>query len=198
MATSGDRLDERLDDESRSFIANLLRFMRPVDLTNPNIEHTRKLQRIACMAQRHIFEDSDQINVTEFTVANTHDAHSIVVKSFVPKQLRDEAPVTVFFHGGGFVIGSTDTHFACIASLAIRTQSVWLSVEYRLAPEHKFDTIIGDCASVVDWALDKAHTLTSNLTQVGLLFDLIENILLLKYEFGQFFLTIKMLSLRYF
>src|SRR5262249_47943685 len=47
-------------------------------------------------------------------------------------------PVLVYFHGGGWVIGNCDTHDVPCSNLASRAGCVVVSVDYRLAPEHKF------------------------------------------------------------
>ncbi|HEV2310595.1 MAG TPA: alpha/beta hydrolase, partial [Acidimicrobiia bacterium] len=46
-------------------------------------------------------------------------------------------PLVVFFHGGGFVIGSIRSHDGVCRDLAAATGAVLVSVEYRLAPEHR-------------------------------------------------------------
>src|SRR5215218_4290134 len=61
------------------------------------------------------------------------------VRIFRPVGLGDgPAPVLVFYHGGGFVIGGLDTHDRDCRALANRAQCVVISIDYRLAPEHPF------------------------------------------------------------
>src|SRR5579859_2366455 len=50
----------------------------------------------------------------------------------------DGAPLMVFFHGGGWVLCSIETHDSMCRALAEATGAAMLSIEYRLAPEHKF------------------------------------------------------------
>jgi acetyl esterase len=50
------------------------------------------------------------------------------------------APAIVFFHGGGFVLGDLDSHDVVCRRLADGSKCRVLSVDYRLAPEHKFPT----------------------------------------------------------
>jgi len=52
--------------------------------------------------------------------------------------VRASAPLIVYFHGGGFVLGSYDTHDRNARRLAIATGAIVVSVNYRLAPEHPF------------------------------------------------------------
>ncbi|MFH6597494.1 alpha/beta hydrolase [Ectopseudomonas khazarica] len=58
---------------------------------------------------------------------------------------EDGLPLLVYFHGGGFVIGSLDTHDYLCRSLALLTGAVVVSVAYRLAPENKFPAAPLDC-----------------------------------------------------
>lgn len=61
-------------------------------------------------------------------------------------------PLTVFFHGGGFVACGLDTHASVCRSLAQRAQTVVLSVDYRLAPEAHFPAAANDALDAVRWA----------------------------------------------
>ena len=61
-------------------------------------------------------------------------------------------PLTVFFHGGGFVSCGLDTHANMCRCLAQRAQTVVLSVDYRLAPEAHFPAAVHDALDAVRWA----------------------------------------------
>jgi acetyl esterase len=54
-------------------------------------------------------------------------------------------PVLAFFHGGGWCIGDLDTHDAACRQLAAEAGCAVLSVDYRLAPEHRFPAAVEDC-----------------------------------------------------
>jgi acetyl esterase len=60
--------------------------------------------------------------------------------------------LTVFFHGGGWVLGSLDTHDAAVRSLVQASGHAVLSVDYRLAPEHPFPAGLSDALTVTRWA----------------------------------------------
>jgi acetyl esterase len=60
-------------------------------------------------------------------------------------------PAIIFMHGGGFCIGDCDTHDTICRKLANACHCAVVSVEYRLAPEHKFPAAIEDCACAVAW-----------------------------------------------
>ncbi|SDQ55312.1 acetyl esterase [Paraburkholderia fungorum] len=63
----------------------------------------------------------------------------------------EPAPALVYFHGGGFTVGSVDTHDALCRMFARDGQCTVLSVDYRLAPEHKFPTAVDDAFDALIW-----------------------------------------------
>jgi acetyl esterase len=65
----------------------------------------------------------------------------------------------VWFHGGGFVVGSLDSHDGICRALAVRSGVTILSVDYRLAPEHPFPAGLEDAAAATRWALSNAEAL---------------------------------------
>jgi acetyl esterase len=71
----------------------------------------------------------------------------------------DGAPAMVWFHGGGFVIGSLDTADGICRALCRRSGVTVLSVDYRLAPEHRFPAAPDDCLAAFDWVRQRAGEL---------------------------------------
>ena len=62
----------------------------------------------------------------------------------------DPAPCVLYMHGGGWVLGSVDTHDGIASEIARRTAATVVSVDYRLAPEHSFPAGLADCRAVLD------------------------------------------------
>ncbi len=71
-------------------------------------------------------------------------AGPIPARLYRPRGVGQRAPVLLFFHGGGFVLGSIDSHDAPCRWLAAHAGCVVISVDYRLAPEHPFPAAIDD------------------------------------------------------
>jgi acetyl esterase len=61
-------------------------------------------------------------------------------------------PVVVYFHGGGFVIGDIASHDTTCQRLAAGVPALVVSVDYRLAPEHRFPAAVEDCEAATAWA----------------------------------------------
>src|SRR5919201_2773320 len=68
-------------------------------------------------------------------------------------------PALVFFHGGGWVIGDMDTHDGICRSLANAAACVVASVEYRLAPEHRYPVAAEDAYAATRWVVAQAGRL---------------------------------------
>jgi acetyl esterase len=81
-------------------------------------------------------------------------AGSIPARVYTPKKLRNTnglAPCLVFFHGGGWVIGDLDSHDVVCRKLAHEGELIVISVDYRLAPEHKFPAAVDDAIAATKW-----------------------------------------------
>ena len=77
----------------------------------------------------------------------------------------------VFFHGSGFVLCSLDTHDGMCRNLSAGAASVVVSVDYRLAPEHKFPAPLDDCVFATRWAVEHAAELSADGHRVAIAGD---------------------------
>jgi len=75
----------------------------------------------------------------------------LAMRMFDPRAERAPSPLVVFFHGGGFVVGSIDTHAALAAELARQLDLPVVSVDYRLAPEHPWPAAPDDAEAATRW-----------------------------------------------
>lgn len=90
-------------------------------------------------------------DVVEFGIAGPEC--EIPLRCYRPS--RTPAPTLVFYHGGGFVVGTLDSVDGICRRLCRRTPAVVVSVDYRLAPEHPFPAAIEDAMVALSWA--QAH-----------------------------------------
>lgn len=77
---------------------------------------------------------------------------TIDARLYTPSGLAEGSPLLVFYHGGGFVLGSIDSHDNTCRFLAKHAQVRVLSVDYRLAPEHPFPAGVLDAVAAFEYA----------------------------------------------
>lgn len=82
----------------------------------------------------------------------------IPVRIYIPNG-EGPFPALVFYHGGGWVIGDLDTVDVPCRRIANQTSCVVISVDYRLAPEHKFPAAIEDAYAAAKWVADHADSI---------------------------------------
>jgi acetyl esterase len=121
-----------------------------VDQT-PNLEDVgveaarQQFDAVATFTPNH--EVHDEFEVTVEGADNELDAR-------VYQPGEGERPVLMYFHGGGFVVGSLDTHDNVCQKLASESGWTVVSVDYRLAPEHPFPAPLEDAYAAVEWVAD--------------------------------------------
>jgi acetyl esterase len=98
------------------------------------------------------------------SVADLHasgPAGDIRVRLYRPRGAADAGPLPalVYFHGGGWTIGDLDTHDVVCRTLADLARSAVVSVDYRLAPEHKFPAAVDDAVAATRWVAREAGRL---------------------------------------
>jgi len=84
-------------------------------------------------------------------------AGPIPCRLYVPHGAREPGPALVYYHGGGFVVGSLDSHDRFCRVLADRSGVRILAVDYRLAPEHRFPAAADDATAVWRWVVEDPH-----------------------------------------
>lgn len=89
------------------------------------------------------------------------------IRAFIYKpETTKPLPITVFYHGGGFVFGDVDVYDPICRELCDKTQHIIVSIDYRLAPEHPFPTAPKDCLSGLEWVIEHAANLGGDPQQI--------------------------------
>lgn len=83
-------------------------------------------------------------------IPGTRVLSRVPVRIYTPDE-TGRLPVLVYFHGGGFVVNSLDTHDAICRHLANRARCLVVSVDYARAPEYRFPTALMQCFGVTKW-----------------------------------------------
>jgi acetyl esterase len=110
-------------------------------------------------------EPPEIAELRELTIPAPHGA--IPARMYRPNGVRlvgGLAPALVFFHGGGWVIGDLDSHDVVCRTLAHAGELIVISVDYRLAPEHKFPAAVDDAVTATQWVADNAPSLGIDAT----------------------------------
>jgi len=78
-----------------------------------------------------------------------------------------QVPAIVYYHGGGHVIGSLDTHDFVARNLCGGTEALVASVNYRMGPEHKFPAAVDDSFAALQWVHANAESLGADRSRIG-------------------------------
>ncbi len=90
----------------------------------------------------------------------------IPVRLYWPRDLPDDAAIVLWFHQGGFVVGSAELSEPFCTLLADEAKVIVANVDYRLAPEHKYPAQAEDAMAAYDWALANAADLGSDPARI--------------------------------
>lgn len=99
------------------------------------------------------------------------DAGPIPARLFDARATREPGPVAAFYHGGGFVIGDLDTHASFCAEMARVLDLPVVSIDYRLAPEHRWPAAADDAEAATRWIAGSPAKLGRTATSLVLAGD---------------------------
>ncbi len=94
-------------------------------------------------------------------------AGPLPARLYRPRGARSPAPALIYFHGGGFVMGSLDSHDGVCRGLAWDARCVVVSVDYRLAPEHPFPAAVVDAVAAFRDVVARAPSLGLDPTRLA-------------------------------
>ena len=106
------------------------------------------------------------VAVSERMISGANGAQ-IRAKIYTPRNVSGVLPVIVYYHGGGWVIGSPEVYEYSTLALAEETGAVVVSVDYRLSPEFKFPTAHEDAYSAYEWVKNNAALINGNPAKVA-------------------------------
>ena len=131
----------------------------------PLYELTPEQARVNSVAHRQPPQNPvDMHRVDDRTIPGP--AGEIPVRIYIPAH-GDPMPLLVYFHGGGWVQGDLDGSDLPLRKIANHACCVVVSVDYRLAPEHRFPAAIDDCFAATEWAAEHAADLGADPTRIA-------------------------------
>lgn len=95
----------------------------------------------------------------------------IPVRIYWPPIEKADLPVVVYYHGGGWALGSLDTHDHVARAHAVGADAIVVSVDYRLAPEHPFPAGVNDSWAALQWVGEHAAELGGDPNRIGVAGD---------------------------
>lgn len=130
------------------------------------------IARLTTAARREGFAKLMEMGARPFAIGRTHDLEmpgpDVRVRVYEPRHGHETpAASLIFFHGGGLVAGSIETHDGICRRLAMAGGFTVFSVGYRLAPEHRFPAALDDAARAVDWIATEASRLHIDASRIA-------------------------------
>ncbi|HEX2850002.1 MAG TPA: alpha/beta hydrolase [Acidimicrobiales bacterium] len=95
----------------------------------------------------------------------------MAIRVYRPNGGEAPRPVVVYYHGGGFTIGSIETHDPVCRTLAAQAEALVVSVEYRLAPEHPFPAATDDAFAALQWVGEHAAEIGGDPSRIAVAGD---------------------------
>jgi acetyl esterase len=118
---------------------------------------------------KEVFGPVDEVEHVEDRVLEGA-AGPVRVRIYRPRA-EPPLPVLVYFHGGGWVVGSIESHDPVCRAIAARAPCVVVSVDYRLAPEHRFPAAVEDAWQATAWVAEHAAGLGADAERLAVAGD---------------------------
>ncbi|MDZ5461060.1 alpha/beta hydrolase [Azohydromonas lata] len=178
-AMAADKLDARTGtrykaDKDMAAVLDTLAAMSPKPIETLTVEEARK-QPTPADAVKALLKSQDKesdparitpdVTATDRTIPGA--AGPLPARVYTPKE-GGSWPVIVYFHGGGWVLGSKESYDAAPRALSGLVKAVVVSVDYRLAPEHKFPAQHDDALAVYHWVAERAADLQGDPKRLAL------------------------------
>ncbi|KAM0254473.1 hypothetical protein ACHAQJ_006755 [Trichoderma viride] len=104
--------------------------------------------------------------LTETQMIPTRDGTEIEIKVYRAKYKSPSSAMVIRYHGGGWVVGGHCTEHSENLIIAAWTNSVVVSVNYRLAPEYRFPYSLNDCFDALKWCGENAESLGADASKI--------------------------------
>lgn len=131
----------------------------PIDQMTPEMYRAQDAGALSFQQER------EAVHKVEDQILPLKD-RDIPVRIYSPKS-EGLLPALVFYHGGGWVVGNLDSHDGICRALANSAQCVVISVDYRLAPEHKFPAAVEDAYDSLQYIASHAEEFSIDHNQIA-------------------------------
>ncbi len=131
----------------------------PAHLPPAELRQVYEAQRIPLVADALPIASCDELTIPS-------RGGPLPLRIYRPLAQSQGAPLMVFFHGGGWMVGSLHSYDAAVRRLTAKTGCVVVSVGYRLAPEAVFPAAVEDCWDAFTWSAEHAAELGADNTKM--------------------------------
>ncbi|MEX2131096.1 MAG: alpha/beta hydrolase, partial [Pseudohongiellaceae bacterium] len=132
----------------------------PYDTLDPVT--ARNLYDKACEAGRG--EPPQPVEVKDFKISGP--AGEIPLRYYRAVN-QSNLPILVFYHGGGYTIGSLDSHDAVCRHLCVGAECIVVAVDYRMGPEHRFPAAADDAYAALCWVVENAKAIDGDVQRIA-------------------------------
>ncbi|MBQ0072491.1 MAG: alpha/beta hydrolase [Spirochaetales bacterium] len=149
----------KLDRQDRAYCkARELFYHQNLDvLTAEDIKDFNSATFKGSLKRKHVMTNwFSEVSSTTFVIPVSGGGSVTAYYLVSPKEVQNKGamPLTIFFHGGGWVFGNMDFYSSYLKYYAKKMDTAVLLVDYRLAPTYRFPTAVEDCYDALLWALE--------------------------------------------
>ncbi len=142
-----------IDPALRSFLdAQAAAAGAPAPTSNEELVRTRRALIVKALESRSSIPGlPNEVETRDVAISD-----ALAVRLYTPPHGSETLPILVYLHGGGWLAGSVATHDPFCRLLSDAAGVIIVSVEYRLAPEHRHPAALEDALAAVHWAANNA------------------------------------------
>jgi acetyl esterase len=114
-----------------------------------------------------------QLRTTDYAL-DTDAGHRLPIRVYWPPHRTDDnspLPIVVYCHGGGFALGDIDSYHSLVKYHATGADSIVVSIDYRLAPEHPYPAAVEDVWAATQWVAEHAVDLGADPNRLAVAGD---------------------------
>ena len=150
-------IDSRVLDPRLQFLGAMGKKQPPMNSLTPDLARSSAAQGLSLLDG--VAAHDIDIEPIEIPVAGRA---AIKARAYRPRLPNRLVPTLVYYHMGGCVIGDLETCHVFCSQIALRSGCLVVSVDYRLAPEHKYPAAVDDAIASFRWVRDNAKSLGGN------------------------------------
>ena len=155
--------EERLDAEHRAALGFIPEGM--IDLSDVPAMRARTDTLLAAAAARQ--QPTPGVRIEDAMVPGAGERPDLSIRFYVPEDVADPAPVFLYIHGGGFVVGSVWHFDVQCSQIAAGARVIVASIEYRRAPEHPYPIPVADSYAALLWLHAEAEARGFDARRIG-------------------------------